>query len=174
MTAFEFLSEYCSKHPEQEFSFLSHNPYIVIKFRDYKTCTKNQYIIPLTDLQAMYSSPDDTAVSVMRKMIRENEDYMENLTNISKFLSLILRHKPETIGINLDKHGWANVDELIAEIQKTRKFDMAMLEHIVASDEKGRYSFNDDKTKIRANQGHSIQEIDLEEALDKFSQPPTT
>ena len=42
-----------------------------------------------------------------------------NLTSTSKFVSLILRHKPETIGIQLDEHGWANVDELIAGISKT-------------------------------------------------------
>ena len=75
---------------------------------------------------------------------------------LSKFLSLILRHKPETIGISLDEHGWADVRELIEGIGKTHKFDMGMLEKIVAEDEKKRYSFNDDKTLIRANQGHSV------------------
>ncbi len=78
------------------------------------------------------------------------------LTETSKFLSLILRHKPETIGITLDKQGWANVDELIAGINKTRKFDMNLLEEIVRTDQKQRYSFNEDKTLIRANQGHSL------------------
>ena len=72
----------------------------------------------------------------------------------SKFISLILRHKPETIGITLDEHGWANVDELIAGISKTHLIDIAILEQIVAEDEKRRYSFNEDKTLIRANQGH--------------------
>lgn len=42
-----------------------------------------------------------------------------NLKNTSKYLSLILRHKPETIGIALDEHGWANVDEVVAGIAKT-------------------------------------------------------
>ena len=42
-----------------------------------------------------------------------------NLTKVSKFLSLILRHKPETIGIGLDKNGWANIDELIKGISNT-------------------------------------------------------
>lgn len=82
----------------------------------------------------------------------------------SKFISLILRHKPETIGITLDEHGWANVDELIAGVSKTHPLDMAGLERIVAEDEKQRYSFNDDKTLIRANQGHSIPvDVELEE-----------
>lgn len=79
-----------------------------------------------------------------------------DLKDISKYISLILRHKPETIGITLDEHGWANVVELITGISKTRNFDMEMLEEIVRTDEKQRYSFNDDKTLIRANQGHSI------------------
>ena len=88
------------------------------------------------------------------------------LKDTSKFISLILRHKPETIGISLDEHGWANVDELIKGIAKTQKFDMEMLEEIVRSDEKKRYSFNDDKTLIRANQGHSIcVDVELEEKV---------
>ena len=78
-----------------------------------------------------------------------------------KFLALILRHKPETIGITLDEHGWANVDELIAGIAATRPFTMEMLEEIVRTDTKQRYSFNEDKTLIRANQGHSIP-VDVE------------
>ncbi len=88
-----------------------------------------------------------------------------NLTDTSKFMSLILRHKPETIGISLDEHGWADVDELIAGIAKTHKFNMDILEEIVRTDEKQRYSFNEDKTLIRANQGHSIPvDVELDEA----------
>ena len=82
----------------------------------------------------------------------------------SKYISLILRHKPEVIGITLDEHGWANVDELIAGVSKTHPLDRPMLEQIVATDEKQRYSFNDDHTLIRANQGHSIPvDVELEE-----------
>ena len=84
-----------------------------------------------------------------------------SLTNTSKFVSLILRHKPETIGIQLDEHGWANVEELIAGISKTREFNREMLEEIVRTDSKQRFTFNEDKTKIRANQGHSIP-VDVE------------
>ena len=86
---------------------------------------------------------------------------MEAYKTVSKFISLILRHKPETIGISLDEHGWANVDELIAGIAKTQPFTMEMLEEIVRTDNKQRYSFNDDKTLIRANQEHSIP-VDVE------------
>ena len=88
------------------------------------------------------------------------------LQEISKFISLILRHKPEAIGITLDEHGWANVDELIAGISKTHTFNRDMLEEIVRTDNKQRYSFNEDKTLIRANQGHSIPvDVELEEVV---------
>ena len=84
-----------------------------------------------------------------------------SLTQTSKFLSLILRHKPEAAGITLDEHGWASVDELIAGVARTRPLTMEMLEEIVRTDGKQRYSFNEDKTLIRANQGHSIP-VDVE------------
>nr|WP_027871135.1 RNA 2'-phosphotransferase [[Eubacterium] cellulosolvens] len=84
--------------------------------------------------------------------------------DISKYISLILRHKPETIGITLDEHGWASVSELIAGVNKTHPLDTEILERIVAEDEKRRYTFNEDKTLIRANQGHSIPvDVELEE-----------
>lgn len=87
------------------------------------------------------------------------------LIDISRFMSLILRHRPDQIGISLDEHGWANVDELIAGIAvKAPNFNMEILEEIVRTDEKQRYSFNEDKTLIRANQGHSIPvDVELEE-----------
>ena len=53
----------------------------------------------------------------------------------SKYISLILRHKPEAIGITLDEHGWANVDELLAGVSRTHPLDMAGLEEIVRTDE---------------------------------------
>ncbi len=86
----------------------------------------------------------------------------------SKFIALILRHKPETIGITLDEHGWANVQELIDGINATGKhhLNMELLEEIVRLDEKQRYSFNEDRSLIRANQGHSIPvDVDLRETL---------
>ena len=86
----------------------------------------------------------------------------------SQFIALILRHKPETIGITLDEHGWANVQELIDGINATGKhhLNMELLEEIVRLDEKQRYSFNEDRSLIRANQGHSIPvDVDLRETL---------
>ena len=93
---------------------------------------------------------------------------MGNLIKTSRFISLILRHKPETIGITLDEHGWANVEELIAGVNKKYPIDMQILEKIVNDDDKNRYSFNGDKTMIRANQGHSIP-VDVE--LKKLNPP---
>lgn len=91
-----------------------------------------------------------------------------SLKDTSKFISLILRHKPEEIGITLDEHGWAKVNELIKGMAKKQQFDMTMLEEIVATDEKHRYSFNEDRTLIRANQGHSVH-VDVE--LEQVSPP---
>ena len=89
-----------------------------------------------------------------------------SMKSTSKYISLILRHKPEVIGITLDEHGWANVDELISGVSKTHALDREMLERIVAEDEKQRYSFSDDKQLIRANQGHSIPvDVELKEVI---------
>ena len=88
-----------------------------------------------------------------------------DLNVVSKYMSLILRHKPEVIGITLDEHGWANTEELIAGIKKKYpKFGRTHLMFIVESDEKQRYSFGDGMRLIRANQGHSIPvDVGLEE-----------
>ena len=95
---------------------------------------------------------------------------MMGLKETSKFISLILRHKPETIGISLDEHGWADVQEMIQGINATGNHHLSegLLEEIVRTDEKQRYSFNEDHTLIRANQGHSIP-IDVE--LEKANPP---
>lgn len=91
----------------------------------------------------------------------------KSLTELSKFLSLILRHKPSAANIELDEHGWANVEELIAginQVDSNNDIDMEKLEEIVRTDNKQRYSFSEDKTLIRANQGHSIPvDVELEE-----------
>lgn len=93
----------------------------------------------------------------------------KNKKHISKFLSLVLRHAPEEIKLNLDENGWADIDELILKSKtKNINFTVDELDEIVKTNEKKRFSFNDSKTKIRANQGHSINiEIGLEP-----SEPP--
>lgn len=96
---------------------------------------------------------------------------MESLTKqeveFSKFLALVLRHKPEAAGLELDKNGWADTDKLIAGFRKTgRQLDEAQLERIVALNNKKRYEFSEDKKKIRARQGHSVDvDVELEEAI---------
>lgn len=86
----------------------------------------------------------------------------KELISKGKFLSLILRHEPSKIGLTLDENGWASVSELLTQLGKHRhKMTMEELELIVETNNKKRYSFNDDKTKIRANQGHSLQDVDL-------------
>lgn len=79
-----------------------------------------------------------------------------------KFLSLVLRHKPETIGLNLDKNGWVETKELLDRMN-TNGFEMTLdkLKTIVSENDKKRFIFTPDCLKIRANQGHSVT-VDLE------------
>lgn len=91
-----------------------------------------------------------------------------NNIEISKYLAQLLRHNPGLIGLSMDEHGWVSVDKLIEGIGLTRKINMSMLERIVEDDDKQRYSFNKDKTLIRANQGHSV----LVDVGLKIEQPP--
>ena len=85
----------------------------------------------------------------------------KELMQISKFLSLILRHKPETIGIQLDSNGWTDVEELLQKANSYGiTFDRQTLNLIVETNSKKRFALNDTKDKIRASQGHSV-EIEL-------------
>ena len=89
-------------------------------------------------------------------MISEKEN-----TRISKFLSLVLRHQPETIGIQLDEQGWVPVDILLKQlVAHGKNVSKEILDHVVAMNNKKRFAYNADETKIRANQGHSV-EVDL-------------
>lgn len=89
----------------------------------------------------------------------------EEKIHLSKFLSLVLRHKPDIIGLSLDLNGWARVYDLILRANghdSTLHLDYDKLRIVVKNDDKQRFTFNLDGSKIRANQGHSISEIDLE------------
>lgn len=80
----------------------------------------------------------------------------------SKFLSLVLRHKPGTIGLKLDENGWIEVAALLqAAQQHQRPISRAELDEVVSTNDKQRFSFSPDGLKIRANQGHSVS-VDLE------------
>lgn len=86
----------------------------------------------------------------------------KNLKHISKFMSLVLRHRPEEIGLHLDENGWADVQELISKLNsKGANVDEATIQLVVDTNEKKRFAFNEDKTRIRASQGHSIH-VDLQ------------
>ncbi len=93
-------------------------------------------------------------------------DQSNSDVKLGRFLSLVLRHNPGAAGITLDEHGWADVNELLAGVNRAgRKIDMDTLERIVRENNKRRYSFNGDHTRIRANQGHSISvDVELKEA----------
>ena len=84
------------------------------------------------------------------------------MTRYSKFLSLVLRHKPQTIGLRLDAKGWAEVDELLERSRRAGvPLTAPLLKKIVEENDKQRFSFSDDGLRIRANQGHSLP-VDLE------------
>ena len=88
----------------------------------------------------------------------------------SKFLSLILRHQPEKIGLSLDANGWANLDDLLRlSAAKGRPLTRALIEEVVATNDKQRFAFNEDRSMIRASQGHSIS-VDLD--LVPVAPPP--
>ncbi|WP_207424617.1 RNA 2'-phosphotransferase [Desertivirga brevis] len=77
---------------------------------------------------------------------------------ISKFLSLVLRHQPETIGIELDENGWTEIDVLIEKsAKKGILINHHLLKHIVDTNSKKRFAINEAGNKIRANQGHSVE-----------------
>jgi putative RNA 2'-phosphotransferase len=86
-------------------------------------------------------------------------DYNMETKNISKFMSLVLRHKPEKIGLVLDKNGWASVAELLVKMNITRQQLDAVIEE--QKTDNIRFALSEDGTRIRANQGHSLGDIDL-------------
>jgi len=80
----------------------------------------------------------------------------------SKFLSLVLRHEPERVGLKLGEAGWAGVTELLSAVNRHGvALTLEQLKHVVATSDKKRFTFNDDGSQIRANQGHSV-EVDLQ------------
>ena len=89
---------------------------------------------------------------------------------LSKFLSLILRHKPDAIGLELDSQGWANIEQLIDKAHAAgTKFDRTELLHIVETSDKKRFSVSADGLRIRAAQGHSVS---VELGLSPKEPPP--
>jgi putative RNA 2'-phosphotransferase len=89
------------------------------------------------------------------------KDYTD-LVRASKYLSLVLRHKPDLLQLKMDAEGWVNVDELIKNFNRYNSWRMKRddLDKIVAENNKKRFAYSDDGKRIRASQGHSI-DIDL-------------
>ncbi len=84
-----------------------------------------------------------------------------DLVKTSKFLSLVLRHDPGSIGLTLDEGGWADIDQLLAAAKAHRRpITRAQLEEIVSGNDKARFAIDIENHRIRARQGHSIN-IDL-------------
>ena len=83
---------------------------------------------------------------------------MKDLTETSKYMAMLLRHKPEAGNITLDEQGYTDTKSLLSALN----INMDELIHIIDTDKKGRYSFNDDKSKVRANQGHSVPYVHID------------
>lgn len=91
-----------------------------------------------------------------------------NLNRIGSYMCMLLRHRPEAGGITLDEHGWADIDALIGAVcaHKYADFSRELLDEIVRTDNKQRYSVSEDGTKIRCNQGHSVPvDVELDRAV---------
>ena len=99
-------------------------------------------------------------------MKQNTKKTQDETVEISKFLSLVLRHNPDLIGLRLDSNGWADVDDLIARTNAMRQshgkpsIDKAKLDEVVRNNDKKRFAYSANGWKIRASQGHSI-EVDL-------------
>lgn len=89
----------------------------------------------------------------------ETENVLDEKATVrtSRFLSMVLRHRPESVGVTLDEAGWVEVDTLLAACAaKGRRISRADLDHIVASNDKKRFAYSGDGRRIRASQGHSV------------------
>lgn len=96
---------------------------------------------------------------------------MAKKSGISIYMSFVLRHCPQDINLDMDKHGWVDVEQLITGINNKGNYhiDLELLKNIVKEDNKGRYRFNEDYTRIKACQGHSIEWVEPEL---EYKEPP--
>lgn len=96
----------------------------------------------------------------------------QRIVATSKFLSLVLRHRPEVVGMSLDEEGWLDINELLAKsTQHGKPLSLELLHEVVASSDKKRFALSDDGLRIRASQGHSVSGVDLKL---EASTPPDT
>lgn len=93
----------------------------------------------------------------------------KELNQLSKFLSYVLRHKPEAIGLSLDTNGWADIDDLITKANsfgEVNSLDKQVIYEIVATSDKKRFAISENGQRIRANQGHSVNvDVELKKAV---------
>jgi putative RNA 2'-phosphotransferase len=95
----------------------------------------------------------------------------DDLQSTSKFLSLVLRHRPEVVGMSLDGNGWLPINELIENANRIGKqLSLQQIHQVVATSAKKRFSLSNDGLQIRANQGHSVSGIDLQ--FEPATPPP--
>lgn len=114
------------------------------------TGLQDKYIVHILD------DEEDIVQPVISKSYSNSQ-----LVKVSKYLSYVLRHRPDEIGLNLDSSGWVETKDLIEKsVAHGRPLDLGLLQAAVKADDKQRYSFRDDFRLIRANQGHSV-DIDL-------------
>lgn len=86
----------------------------------------------------------------------------QRIVKTSKFLSLVLRHRPDRAGVELDSEGWVEIDRLIEGAnRKGAKLTLESLHAAVAENDKQRFALSEDGLRIRANQGHSLRAVDL-------------
>ena len=96
----------------------------------------------------------------------------DRIIETSKFLSYVLRHRPEEIGLELDSEGWSDIDALIAAAARNdRRLDRALIEEVVASNDKNRFAISGDGLRIRASQGHSTATVQI--AHQPVTPPPS-
>ena len=89
----------------------------------------------------------------------------KRIVDTSKFLSFVLRHQPDAIGLTLDSEGWADIDALLAAAHTDgKRIDRALIDEVVATNDKQRFAISDDGLRIRAVQGHSSAQVAIQYA----------
>ena len=95
-------------------------------------------------------------------IVGKSQDMSKQQIEVSKFLSYVLRHAPQSIGITLDRDGWTDIDALIeAAKQSGKALDRNIIIAVVADNDKKRFTISPDGQRIRAAQGHSTEQVDL-------------
>jgi putative RNA 2'-phosphotransferase len=108
--------------------------------------------VVLALVHALHAEPGDHAGNS-----RQENQMNIDTTKLSKFLSFVLRHKPETIGLKLDSNGWISIQELLSKSNEAgTNFDLEDLLHVVETSDKKRFSISANGLNIRAAQGHSV------------------